>query len=201
VTLIDVDDGGEDIDSGHAWMTTVKAIEWTVADIQEKKSVGMAVINISTGFSSGCEHINMAVQGAIDAGVTVVVSARNTDEEAANVCPANHKAAITVGAIDHNYERSYFSNHGEDVDIFAPGSNITGPYVDGPDSFGVEDGTSFAAPYVSGVIAYLMTLEGSRTPEDMWKRLEHVSVKGKVKDTKKAQNRLLYNGVGGHFGD
>ncbi len=57
---------------------------------------------------------------------------------------------ISVGSINKNGEKSYFSNYGKStVDLFAPGSEI---YTLKPNnSFDVKNGTSFAAPHVAGV--------------------------------------------------
>jgi subtilisin family serine protease len=63
---------------------------------------------------------------------------------------------ITVGATTSSDTRPIFSNYGKNtVDIFAPGVDIygttTGGYGDG------GSGTSYAAPYVAGVAALLLT--------------------------------------------
>ncbi|NUR57150.1 MAG: S8 family serine peptidase, partial [Catenulispora sp.] len=52
-------------------------------------------------------------------------------------------------------ERASFSNYGWWVDAAAPGQNVVSTFLD--DGYAAWSGTSFAAPYVCGRIAALMT--------------------------------------------
>ena len=67
--------------------------------------------------------------------------------------------SATKLAENEGWERSYFSNYGNAVDIYAPGSNIVVLKVDMNDNIGMgrEDGTSFSAPYVAGVAALILS--------------------------------------------
>lgn len=78
--------------------------------------------------------------------------------------PGNADLVITVGATHrfrpHTYGVSYFSSRGptgdgrSKPDLVAPGEKITAPLPD--NMFGLKDGTSMAAPHVSGAAAMLM---------------------------------------------
>jgi hypothetical protein len=78
--------------------------------------------------------------------------------------PGNAESAITVGATHrfepHTYGVSYFSSRGPTgdgrtkPDVLAPGERIYSALPGG--TYGAKDGTSMAAPHVSGVAALLM---------------------------------------------
>merc|ERR1719253_1548351 len=72
-----------------------------------------------------------AVHDAAQAGVTVVLAAGNTNQDACDVLPASAPQAIRVAATNKYDQRGkdwgngQGSNYGACVDIFAPGEDIT----------------------------------------------------------------------------
>ncbi|WP_431967157.1 S8 family peptidase [Actinacidiphila sp. bgisy160] len=92
---------------------------------------------------------NRAVEGLARAGVFPVAAAGNENVNACFVSPASSQSAFTVGAIDQEDRRAWFSNWGTCVDIHAPGMGILSAYLNG--SFRDLDGTSMAAPHVTGI--------------------------------------------------
>ncbi|KAM0312528.1 hypothetical protein ACHAPQ_012213 [Fusarium lateritium] len=191
-TVVDVQVLG---DASGSSSGVLSGISWTVNDVVSKKRAGKAVINMSlTGGSSAI--MNDAVQKAIDAGIPVVAAAGNANEDAANGSPASNPNVITVAASNKNYQRWANSNWGATCDIFAPGQEITSAWPTSASATRTSSGTSEAAPHVAGVVAYLLALEGSRTPAQIWSRLKELAIKDKITDTKGVPNLLLYNGIG-----
>lgn len=130
-----------------------KQIEAKEAEAKKSgKKAKKCVSNMSLGGG-----FNLAMNAAVDAtvlcGCTVVVAAGNSAMDACLSSPASAKNAFCVGSTDNTDSMSYFSNHGDCVDIMAPGSSITSTWIGGPSSINTISGTSMAAPHVAGVVA------------------------------------------------
>lgn len=170
-------------------------LDWTVRDIISKNRVGKAVINMSL-LTASSTVVNNAVQAAIDNGIPVVAAAGNSNIDSADWSPANLPAAITVAASNNNYQRWRNSNWGSVVDLFAPGESVTSAWYTSPTSTYTTSGTSQAAPHVAGVVAYLLALEGPRTPAQIKARIFALATKNLISDRREVPNLLLYNGNG-----
>jgi cerevisin len=85
------------------------------------------------------------------------------NKDACAYSPASAELAVTVGASTLGDERAYFSNHGKCVDIFAPGLNILSTWTGGNETSNTISGTSMASPHICGLLAYLLSIEGTET--------------------------------------
>lgn len=75
--------------------------------------------------------------------------------------------------------------------------DVTSAFIGGPDETAVLSGTSMAAPHIAGLGAYLLALEGERSPEDLCDRIRQLSTKGKVSGLQLLlnKNNLAFNGA------
>lgn len=98
-----------------------------------------------------------AIENIHAAGHIPVAAAGNDNVETLFIAPASCDDVITVGAMDKDGKLADFSNYGHAIDVVAPGVEV---YAEGTPYGMPEDvqmkavnGTSFAAPIVSGLIA------------------------------------------------
>jgi subtilisin family serine protease len=191
-TVVDVQVLGSETGTSSG---VLNGVAWTAKDIVAKGRVGKSVVNMSLS-SSTSAALNNAVQALIDAGIPVVAAAGNANSDSADTSPANQPNVIAVAASNKDYRRWAYSNWGSVVDIFAPGESITSAWYTSKTATYNTSGTSQAAPHVAGVIAYLLALEGPRTPREIFSRLQELAIKDRIQDTKGVPNLLVYNGNG-----
>lgn len=116
---------------------------------------GVDVINMSFGGYTYSAMEEAAMEYAASKGCLLVSAAGNkeTDSEYAGMkaYPASYSSVISVGAVDENGILCPFSQRNDDVDMVAPGFNVTVANTEG--GYEKELGTSFATAYVSAAAA------------------------------------------------
>lgn len=170
-------------------------IDYAVNDAKSKGRIGKAVANLSLGgiFSP---MTNAAVAEAVKQGLFLAVAAGNSGLPTITASPASAPEVCTVGASDSTDAKASYSNFGLLVDIFAPGTGITSAWKDSDTDTNTISGTSMATPHITGLGAYLLALEGSRTPDALCKRLQDLSTKNALSGAILSKNYLAYNGNG-----
>ena len=122
---------------------------------------GVKIMNCSMGafnvYAQAVENAISSYNGLLicSAG-NYHLGGQNTDSSFHYPSGYNCSNIISVGNSDSSDSRYFTSNYGQtSVDLFAPGTDI---YSTIPtNSFGTDTGTSFAAPYVTGVCALLLS--------------------------------------------
>lgn len=159
------------------------------------------VANLSLG--GGASHaLNDAVKNTVDAGVTVVVSAGNSGQDACSFSPASSSSAITVAASTDGDTRASFSNYGPCIDIFAPGSGIVSAGTSSPTSYTTKWGTSMAAPHVAGAAALYLERDPSTRPENVARQIKSDALRDVIVDPGPLSSNLLLStaAFGNHGG-
>jgi oryzin len=90
--------------------------------------------------------------------VITVAAAGNANMNAWLFSPASAEKAITVGAINSNWNIAQFSNWGNVVEVFAPGVGVKSAWNIDDASTKVLDGTSMATPHVVGLVLYAFSV-------------------------------------------
>ena len=71
--------------------------------------------------------------------------------------PAKYKSTIAVAAVDQTFKLRVDASTGPELDVVAPGVDIYS--TDLPHGYTTRGGSSMAAPFVSGVIALMLSRE------------------------------------------
>ncbi len=112
------------------------------------------IINMSLGAPKLSEAQGKAVKAATEAGILVVCSAGN--KGGAVGYPAAFEDSVAVAALDYANKITDFSCRGPEIDFIAPGVRIYSAAPGG--SFALKQGTSQAAPHISGLAALAVSL-------------------------------------------
>ncbi|MEO0237752.1 MAG: S8 family serine peptidase, partial [candidate division WOR-3 bacterium] len=144
---------------------------------------GCKILNLSlggpAGDSTGWTPLHQAIINARNNGVAVVCASGNEGVSQLSY-PAGFDEAISCGAVDYNFTRTYYSQYGTNLDFVAPGGvvyqdnngdgdydgGILAPMIEQTDSIPVVssfylyflEGTSFSTPHLSSLFALMFSL-------------------------------------------
>ncbi|KAI9320513.1 serine protease 1 [Dichotomocladium elegans] len=179
----------------------IAGLSWATEQHQEQLAADRrykgAVANLSLA-GARSEALNFAVNEAVISGMVVAAAAGNDNRDACQYSPASAELAITAGAVNIHDERLPSSNYGPCVDIFAPGENIMSIWKGTNEATNTMSGTSTAAAHVSGLAAYIISLErhgGLVSPRRVWAKMLELATADRLTNLPTSTpNLLVYNG-------
>ncbi len=153
--------------SGGASSDISNCIIWCI-------SKGARVINMSFGSSSESQIIKEAIDSAYNKNIIMVAAAGNSGNYGVSY-PAKYDNVISVGALDKDGKKANFSNYGPELDFVAPGVEIlsTVPYTN---QYSFSQGTSMAAPHISGIVALILSINPNLSFNDVYNILKSSSI-------------------------
>ncbi|RKH47247.1 S8 family peptidase [Corallococcus sp. AB049A] len=167
----------------------VAGVDWVAEHHQSP-----AVANMSLGGGEDAA-LDDAVRRSIALGVTYVLAAGNENQDACKRSPARTAEAITVGATNSVDRRASFSNHGDCVDVFAPGEGILSAWASDDTAAKTLSGTSMATPHVTGIVALFLEAHPTSAPQEVSAAMTGNATPDKVSNPGRCSpNRMAYSG-------
>lgn len=124
-------------------LSLLKALDWM-------NNFGVKLVNMS--FSGPSDELVAEAIGKLSKkGLVFVAAAGNEGPAAPPAYPAAYPQVIAVTAVTKDLRNYRYANRGDHIDVAAPGVGIWTAMPGG--RAGYQSGTSFAAPYVTAILA------------------------------------------------
>lgn len=148
---------------------------------------GADIINCSWGDYNGANYAylhssllesaiqNALTQGRQGKGCVVVFASGNVNASNVDYPASAFSDILAVGAINSSYRKADFSSYGSALDIVAPGENIYTTTT--MNDYDTMEGTSFAAPHVSGIAGLILSVNPDLTQKQVAHILESTAQK------------------------
>lgn len=132
-------------------------------------------VNMSLGSSwAGFFELDMINQ-ALANDIMVVASMGNSGYNAPQY-PAAYNGVMAIGATRADGSKVHFSTSGNFISVSAPGYNIYSTFNENDSSYTDMSGTSMAAPFATGTVAYLLTFDPTLKPDQLRTIIESTAI-------------------------
>lgn len=147
-------------------VSILKALDWMSA-------LNVKVVNMSFAGPRD-ELVQKAIARLAGKGMVFVAAAGNEGPTAAPSYPAAYKQVMAVTAVNRELRNYAYANRGGHIDVAAPGVRIWTAVPDAQE--GYRSGTSFAAPYVTAIVATMLNGSPRRQKDDLLSLLRIVDL-------------------------
>lgn len=113
------------------------------------------IITMSFGSDAEVESIKSILKEAAASNILIFCAAGNSGPNKNIMYPARDTNAISIGAIDENFERTGFTCSGDSLDFLSPGHNILSILPN--NRYGLMSGTSMSNPFAVGCAALYLS--------------------------------------------
>jgi serine protease len=153
-------------DKGWNWQAYYGAV-------RDCRTNGVKVVNLSLGGSEPDCTEEFLISLCIAAGVIVVAAAGNHGRRGnPEIHPAALGGVVAVSGVNERNELARNSSFGDYVDIAAPADSWSTTLHD---NYHYVEGTSFAAPLVTGAVALALSVRPHATPEKILELLRETA--------------------------
>ena len=133
-------------------------------------------VNLSLGGGIASNYVMEQLNYALSKGVLPIAASGN-DGKLFPSYPAAAPGVLAVGASTDNDKKVHFSTYGSWVNVVAPGFNIISLGHLPHNKYISMSGTSMATPFVTGLVAYLLSFDPTLTPNQVIAILEKTADK------------------------
>ena len=155
-------------------ISVLKALAWL-----DKRNVNLVNMSFSGPRN---DQIELAIAAMAAKGVVFVAAAGNKGPSAPPSYPAAYPEVVAVTAVGKKLNSYLHANRGGYVDVAAPGVQVLTALPEGRQGF--RTGTSFAAPFITGLLAAMPAVrKGATDKEDMLSRISFQDLGEPGRDT------------------
>lgn len=142
----------------------VEGIDWCMRN-------KIQIINMSFGSNRYSSSLHDIIRRAYKQGIIMVASCGNSGKKSSQIdYPARFPETISVAATTQSDKITTFSSRGKGINVAAPGQGICSTYLN--QTYTRLNGTSMAAPHVTGSAALILSRFPKSTPQSIRLRLQ-----------------------------
>ena len=148
---------------------------WPIIDEGLRYAISLNVHLINCSF--GCSQLppastQLLITDALSKGIIVCAAAGNAGCSHLDY-PAAFSGVIAVGAVGEDGKKCDFSQYGDNLTVEAPGKDLYSTWLDG--GYIQGSGTSYASPFVAGIIALILHRQPDIQIEDLLRLIKSIA--------------------------